>query len=153
MRYTSRNDTLGFAFRTRKNLNYVVDAYARGEDVHVVTQLAMSLLGLIVYPKERQLVKRVESLKLRDLEADGWPRWNIEAGHSETLGEFMRMLRNAIAHGHVLFSSEGREMEDVAIVFENHTKFSEVTWRASIDSLGLKIFCDRFIRLIEDVVG
>lgn len=85
MRYTSRNDTLGFAHRTRKNLDYIERAYAAGDDVHVVTQLALSLLGLIVYPKERKLVERVKTLKLNELQAKGWPTWRIELGKSETL--------------------------------------------------------------------
>ena len=47
----SRNDALGFAARTKQNLLMIEKAFEAGEDVHVVTQLVVSLLGLVVYPR------------------------------------------------------------------------------------------------------
>lgn len=154
MRYISRNDTLGFAHRTRKNLDYIQHAYKRGEDVHVVTQLTVSLLGLIVYPKERKLAERVRKLKLSDLETQGWPMWRIDLGHADTFYQLIRTLRNAVAHGHVHFSSDDRDIENVTIQFENyHQSTKKLTWRASIASTQLDDFCRRFIELIESEIG
>ena len=49
----SRNETEGFAIRTKKNMDFIVAAHDSGEDVHVVTQLVLSLLGMVVFPFER----------------------------------------------------------------------------------------------------
>ena len=44
----SRNTTEGFAQRVRKNLDFIVKKRNEGEDVHEVTQLVTSLLGIII---------------------------------------------------------------------------------------------------------
>ena len=46
----TRNTTEGFARRVRKNLDFIIKKCDEGEDVHEVTQLVTSLLGLIVFP-------------------------------------------------------------------------------------------------------
>jgi hypothetical protein len=72
-RFASRNDALGFAARTRKNLEYIDNAANTGEDVHVLTQLINSLLGLVVFLHERKLSSRFEKMLLADLDGEGWP--------------------------------------------------------------------------------
>lgn len=67
MRYASRNDALEFARRTQKNLNHIEVAFNSGEDVHLVTQLANSFLGLIVFPWERNLVEQLKGQSLDEL--------------------------------------------------------------------------------------
>jgi hypothetical protein len=59
-----RNTIEGFAERTRKNLRFIVAAYDGGQDVHTVTQLINSLLGLIVYPYEFYGLERFDKLPL-----------------------------------------------------------------------------------------
>ncbi|MDC7713044.1 HEPN family nuclease [Vogesella sp. LYT5W] len=154
MHYTSRNDTLGFAHRTRKNLEHIEHAYKNGHDVHVVTQLVLSLLGLIVYPNERKLVERVNTLTLSELKDQGWPSWKIELGSPETLNQLIKMLRNAVAHGRIHFSSDDRVLDHVSIQFEDYDPRSKiVTWRATITSNDLEKFCQNFIKLIENEIG
>jgi len=46
--FNPRGHALGFAERTRKNLAHIERGFDAGADVHVVTLLANSLLGLIV---------------------------------------------------------------------------------------------------------
>jgi hypothetical protein len=150
----SRNDALGFAARAKKNLAHIEQAFAAGADVHVVTQLGMSLLGLIVFPQERHLVERVSALDLSALEIEGWPRWQQDLGHVDTLGELIRYLRNAVAHGRLKFSSDARSIEDVSIEVENYRPNEDVpNWRASIPAVELRDFCLRFVQLIEDTIG
>ncbi len=64
----------------------------------------------------------------------------------------MRMLRNAIAHGHVIFSSDERDITQVNIRAENY-KSKVLTWRAKIGAPQLNEFCRRFIQLIDDVLA
>src|SRR5690242_5826282 len=76
----SRNETEGFAIRTRRNLDFILAAHQQHEDVHVVTQVVLSLLGLVVFPFERISKESHQRWLLTDLEARGWPRWTYLNG-------------------------------------------------------------------------
>lgn len=151
MALTSRNDPLGFAARTRKNLEYIEQAYGSA-DVHCVTQIANSLLGLIVFPYEKRFDLHVKDLKLRELAARGWPQWQLLKGECETLGDLIHHLRNAVAHGHLKFSSDDREPARVAIIVEDYKK-DKLYWYAQIKADDLRTFCLRFIDLLEEKGG
>lgn len=154
MKYASRNDAQGFAERTRKNLQAIEKASARDEDVHVVTQLVTSLLGLIVFLWEKHFVDSVEQLSLNALIQQGWPKWEIFSGSCETLGQLVRHLRNAVAHGHMRFSSESRIMDDVEIEVEDYKPQAKVShWAARIRATELRDFCLRFIDLLDQTIG
>lgn len=154
MLFASRNHALGFAERTRKNLQYIENASSAGADVHVVTQLANSLLGLIVFPWEKDFSKSVEALQLDDLVKEGWPKWEVTMGSCQTLGQLMRYLRNAVAHGNVRFSSESRSIDDVTIEVENFpARATAPNWSAHIEATRLREFCLRFIDLVEERLG
>jgi hypothetical protein len=146
---------LEFAERTRRNLEYIERAFDDGADVHVVTQLATSLLGLIVFPWEKHFVKQVDALKLDDLVSEGWPRWKVSKGTCNTLGDLVRHLRNAVAHGNITFSSDSRYIEEVAIDVENYPPRRTATpnWCARIDAKDLRAFCLRFVDLLENTIG
>ena len=45
-----RSTIKGFSQRVRKNSDFISRSCEAGEDVHVVTQFVVSLLGLIVFP-------------------------------------------------------------------------------------------------------
>ena len=94
----SRNDPLGFAERTRKNLAALEAVASIGADVHVVTQVTTSLLGLVAYPWEKQVAKQFKASSLQELVQRGWPAWKFLLGTFETLDDLARHLRNAIAH-------------------------------------------------------
>lgn len=97
----SRNTTEGFARRVRNNLDFIAESRANGERVHEVTQLVLSLLGIVVFPWEAKALKQLESLPLRALWAEGWPKWDVlldENGDTETLGKLIWHVRNAASH-------------------------------------------------------
>ena len=131
----SRTTTLGFAQRARKNLVSVKKAFDSKEDihwkdVHVVTQLVNSLLGIVVVPRERDREKLRLSKTLKELYDNGWPRWNIpcdirdtcntceKCQETATLDDLIWHLRNAAAHGHFEFvgDPESRYLERVRLV-------------------------------------
>jgi HEPN family protein len=154
--YATRNEAEEFAVRTRKNLEYVINGWKQTHDVHVVTQLTVSLLGLIVYPWEKQFAQRIQSLELNKLEAEGWPNWNISLGeeHSRTLGQLANRLRNAVAHRRITFSSDSPDLKEVEFEFEDQKPGAAAPhWRAYIQAPQLLRFCIRFTQLIEAVVG
>jgi hypothetical protein len=150
----TRNDSLEFAERTRKNLDFILAASSRGEDVHPITQLIGAMLGLIVFPWEGQVRGRFASLSLQELEADGWPHWNIELGQCTTLDDMVRLLRNAVAHGHVRFSSDGRILDEVSVRFESRKPSSKKPdFAASVSCRDLYGFCTHFTDLVGNVLG
>ena len=164
----SRNEAMGIVERTRKNLVYMRDARQSGADVHEVTHLFNSLLGLIVIPWEREL-KGVDVLgvALDDLYDQGWPRIVALPDEypvkTETLKVLVKHLRNAVAHGRFRFegigshSADSREPSEVKVVVCDQMTLRKtrevVRWRAEIGGEDLYGFCDRFIEYIEDRVG
>jgi DNA-binding MarR family transcriptional regulator len=150
----SRNDVLGFAARTRENLDCIERTFKDKRSGHVVTQLVSSLLGLVAFPHEKHLDAELKEIRLDRLAVEGWPRWEIRKGKCETLGSLVRRLRNAVAHGRLRFSSDSRELGEVTIEVEDwHPHAREPHWRARIGAADLRAFCLRYVDLIEDTVG
>jgi hypothetical protein len=153
MNLLSRNQPLGFAERTRKNLVALEAAAIEGKDVHLVTQVATSLLGLVAYLQEKKVSAAVERHTLEELATLGWPKWNISLGTCTTLGELAKHLRNSIAHGRLSFSSESRVLAEVAVEFEDcKWDATKPYWRASLRGDQLRDFCMRFITLVNEGV-
>ncbi|WP_027862593.1 HEPN family nuclease [Marmoricola sp. URHB0036] len=122
-----------FASRTLENLDHIQAQEALGNhDVHPVTQLWNSLLGLVVAPREREvgLIPRTPMPKMR---AQGWPKLStLEGSEPEDLRDFLRYLRNAVAHFNVEFGADdGGEIEWVEI-WNRKGASGPVTWKARI---------------------
>jgi hypothetical protein len=146
----SRNEVVGFAERTRKNLLALEAAAANGDDVHLVTQIVTSLLGLVAYPWEKKVSHAIAGAPLDELFRNGWPQWTFTSGQCDRLGDLAKHLRNAIAHGRFSFSSESRVPADVTIDLEDWKhNASSAHWRGSIRADLLRDFCLRFIALIN----
>jgi hypothetical protein len=144
-----RNTVWGIRDRTLKNLAFLKAAGETKQDVHRVTNLVTSLLGLIVFPYEE--IKSSGTNKfgdlLVDLTAKGWPDWQIEKGSCRTLDQLIRRLRNAISHRHVYFSSDDRDPSRVDITFKDMPpEGKDWTWIATINAVEL----ERFAMLFAD---
>lgn len=147
---TSRNHPLGFADRTRKNLEALEAAASKGADVHLVTQVTTSLLSLVAFPWEKKVSDAINTKGLARLVEAGWPAWDLLLGDAQTLGDLARSLRNAIAHGRFSFSSESRSLTDVEVTFEDWKPHATAAhWRARIRADQLREFCVRFIELVS----
>lgn len=155
--HPTRNELLGFADRTRKNLDFIIEARRKHEPVHVVTQVVLSMLGIVVFPFERgQLGSEEDELLLTALEADGWPRWEIDAGSAETttLSQLLRRIRNATAHNDIEFNSDSDSLDQVTISFtERSARERHWRWTGHIRADDLLKFCRRFLDLVEQRVG
>jgi hypothetical protein len=149
-----RGETEGFAQRTRRNLDFIVRAHDENhEDVHVVTQVVLSLLGIIVFPFEKLGRDYKCEWSITELEVAGWPRWRYvtESSRPASLWELIRHLRHATAHSNIAFSSDSRWLDEVEIIFTNdHVK---PKWEAGIRGDELLEFCRLFLSLMEGVVG
>lgn len=160
--FESRNEAIGFAQRTRKNLEYVRQSFERGENVHVVTHLVNSLLGIVVVPKERYDSASFWSISLTELGQRGWPTWNITMDtplgnkpKTENLGNLITHLRNAAAHGRFTFGgdSNSRYLSDVELIVEDAPALGQPSnWMAEIGGPDLYQFCLRLADYIEESI-
>ena len=162
----SRNNPLGFAKRTLKNLEFIDNAYRNHNSnphVHVVTQIVNSMLGLIVFPCESQVYTHAESLfkkvgcdKLCGL-GSNFQNWQvIEDTYDkkcDTLGRLIRHIRNAASHRRVHFSSDSKNPSCVTIEFYDSARNGKDEWKASIRADHLQSFCFDFIELLENEVS
>jgi HEPN pEK499 p136 len=151
----SRNTLRGFGKRTRKNLAFVASRAETGDDVHPVTQLLLSLLGLVVFPREALKYMDPHPLKrysLHKLTTDGWPSWHYQIGKAHTLAQLTDKLRNSIAHRGVFFSSDSRILSEVDVTFWNRRSDNTINWCASINAAGLRDYVERFSALIDEIV-
>ena len=156
-----RNTTKGFAGRTRRNLEAFNHAYQKGvlKDVHPVTQLVNSLLGLVVVPKERRPKYELWTTPWEKLQSDKWPEWEWKhigncnrEGSCHELKHFIGHLRNAAAHGRFSFEGceDSHDLQKVVFVVEDKSMGStEINWRASIRCDKLLAFCLKLSEAID----
>jgi hypothetical protein len=145
----SRNDAVQFAERTRANLVWIEQLAAAGEPVHPITQLVNSLLGLLVFLRERNYLNQTKNVKLSKLVQAGWPAWDSTVDQPKTLRQLLRHLRNSIAHGGIQFSSDSKIGNDVRITFTDRSRDTgAITWQATIASDRLRDFV---LRIVNDV--
>jgi len=151
----SRNSVRGFSERVRKNLAFLNFARNLEADVHIVTELMTSLLGLIVFPVEEIKATGYNGFKTRalsTLEAEDWPHWKFVLGHSEDLHDLLFHLRNAISHRRVTFSSESRVLQEVHITFaDRRPRQDQDYWAASINAEELKTFVLKLAELLDRI--
>jgi hypothetical protein len=146
-----RNTLAGFSQRTLKNLAFMRHAREKGADVHIVTHLVVSMLGLIVFPFEHIRRDRPELLQipLSDLAADGWPGFNITLGNSDTLDDLIFHIRNALSHRRISFSSDSRKLDEVEILFVDKLRpHMPDYWRAEINGAAFASFVARFSQFL-----
>lgn len=145
----SRNKPMGIEERTMINLEFVREVFdsspVKAEaPVHIVTQIVNSLLGMLILPYERRYALFNDEEPLKQLYADGWPKWNITKfppNEPQTLGKLAWHLRNAASHGLYHFSSNSREPHEVTITVKDKPIGKPINWRASIRADELYNFC------------
>lgn len=97
-----------------------------------------------------------ESVKARRLEqlGPGWPKWEVFLGTSDTLGDLLRHLRNAVSHRRLLFSSDSPDPGQVTIEFTDAPgEKAPANWGARIGANDLRLFLQKFIKLVDDTLG
>src|SRR5262249_3441429 len=123
---TPPTETRTFAHRVRLNLD-AVDAVAAvaPAKAHQVTQLVLSLVGLIVLPRETPSLHIAGHERLADLAARGWPTWTIvndlsrrPGASADTLGDLLWHLRSAITSGRIRTTAGDVPFKDVTIFFD-----------------------------------
>ena len=138
-----------FAERTRKNLHVIEELQNNGEEAYEVTQLVNSMLGLLVFPRER-FVEHIPETPLSELQAGGWPIPRVSGGFPQArdLRELVRYLRNAIAHFNIEFIGDGTNQISLLRVWNTHPRTRSKTWEAEIGVSELRAISSRFIDLL-----
>jgi hypothetical protein len=150
-------ETRAFANRVRLNLD-AIDAVVSvaPAKAHQVTQVVLTLIGLVVLPRESHYMEAVGDGNLTGLAAQGWPTWTIAhdlsrrpEGASDTLADLLWHLRSTIASGQIRMTAGDRPFADVSIYFDQQVAGGEiVTWSASISAPDLRTFCIKLAGLI-----
>ena len=164
----SRNEAMGIVARTQKNLVHMRVARNGGADVHEVTHLFNSLLGLVIIPWERELKGLdVLDVNMEELYDKGWPSLDPILDEylvkTKTLKVLIRHLRNAVAHGRFkfegigTFSADSCEPSQIKVILCDERKVrnkNEVQrWKLEINGEDLYRVCDKFIQHVRDKVG
>jgi hypothetical protein len=155
--FTSRTTLIGFVERTERNLLFVTDAQWNGQDVHAVTQIVLSLLGLIIFPYEHlKKAAPFRGVMYDELISEGWPSWSPIVGELRTLQYMLRRIRNAAAHHRIVYGgadADSRDPSQVTLIFSDRDKWAkEDSWRASIRADDLQKFVGLFARSLRNIL-
>jgi len=150
-------ETRAFARRVRLNLD-AVDAVASvaPAKAHQLTQLVLSLVGLVALPRESHYLEAAGHRTLNELAAEGWPVWTIEEDFSrrpervaDTLGDLLWHLRSTITSGQIRMTAGDRPLAEVIVYFEQQVAGRDIaTWSSSISAPDLRTICVKLIELI-----
>lgn len=150
-------ETRAFAHRVRLNLEAIdaVVTVAPGK-AHQVTQLVLTLLGLLVLPNEAYYLQAAGEARLSDLAEQGWPTWTIAKDLSrrpgasfDTLADLLWHLRSVIASGQIRMTAGDKPFKSVSIYFDQQVAGRDIkTWSASISAPDLRVFCMKLAELI-----
>lgn len=106
-----------FARRALENLELVEQ-----HGTNNVTQIVLTLYALVVVPLEKKQFLEVEDITRDEMTHEGWAVegwcWHCERSdvkNSSGLHAFLRMLRNALAHGNLTFIGNGKDITSIKI--------------------------------------
>lgn len=134
-----RHQVADFAERTLSNLERIeaiereeIEAGTPEEELSVfpLTQLVGSMLGLVVFPKERYEDHLPDILIQELVEEQGWPKLEVEYPapddcrkgrhpRCEDLRELTRVIRNGISHCNLDFTVSGHSWDISALRLSN----------------------------------
>jgi hypothetical protein len=119
--------------RTMQNLQFV-EVWASADGPYEVTQLVNSFLGALVHPWETHR-QNLTTVLISEAQAAGWPAVAKERPSDrepESLGDLVRLMRNALAHGNIEFLPDA-SAEIRALRLWN-TERGRRTWGAVVTS-------------------
>ena len=155
---TPPTETRTFAHRVRLNLD-AIDAVVSvaPAKAHQVTQVVLTLIGLVVLPRESHYMEAVGDGNMSTLAAQGWPTWTIAhdlsrrpEGAADTLGDLLWHLKSVIEAGRIRTTAGDVPFKDVTVFFDQQVAGGGIdTWSASISAPDLRTFCVRLAELVD----
>ena len=132
-----------FIARTQKNLKAIECLKEKGGEVYEVTQLLNSMLGLLIFPKERRLYEKIQPKSWDTMVEEGWPLPSGDNAHVSDLEELIRHMRNAVAHCKFNLTTDHDEIS--SIEFRDIPSF----WTGVYDVASLRKFVYMFLDHIQ----
>ncbi len=134
-----------FIARTQKNLKAIECLKQKGGEVYEVTQLLNSMLGLLIFPKEK-LYKKIQPKNWDMMVKEGWPLPSGDNAKVSDLEELIRKMRNAVAHINIELVNDGNEI--IGIRFSSYHRKGQ-NWTGVYDIASLRKFVDMFLDHIQ----
>ncbi|MFN8472269.1 MAG: HEPN family nuclease [Anaerolineae bacterium] len=137
-------------YRTMYNLSFI-ERHSTDDGPYEVTQLVNSFLGALAYPWEKYK-PALKDKSLEEAAAVGWPTVQKERDtdeEPESVGDLLRLVRNAIAHGNLEFIAGSRgEIEKIRL---HNNRGGRRTWGTTLTVVELRRFLDCFVALAEEL--
>lgn len=136
--------------RTMANLQFI-EKHKGQNGPYEVTQLLNSFLGALCHPWEGH--RRDLNMKpLAEARTEGWPEIAKERPgdyEPQSLGDLVRLMRNAVAHGNIEFlPGSGGEIKALRV----WNREGDVrNWGALISVPDMRRFLSRFVTLAETI--
>jgi hypothetical protein len=166
--------TKDFIKRTKVNLEFVQKAHAekqkaraKEQKVFEVTQLINSMLGLLVFPRT-EFDDEIDCTKTLDTfrhEQDGWeipettkwpePKKWKKAYHWKCLREYVRHMRNGLAHQRIEFhSNNNKELSGMTIWDQHNEKSKTRNWEVKFTTIKqLREFTEGMTKYFLELAG
>jgi hypothetical protein len=132
---------LDMVSRTMQNLYIIENRDVPADDKWEVTQLINSFLGVVAYPWETWETE-LRDIRLDSLEGKRWPRLaplDSRDTACESVGDLVRLVRNAFAHGNINFHTDSRSNHICALTIWNTDPETHLrTWAAKVDIRTMK---------------
>jgi HEPN pEK499 p136 len=138
---TDRREVLN---RTMVNLRFIKEHQRAGDTVFEVTQLVNSFLAALVSPWSEN--ESFWNISVADAEKAGWPHISSDDPslfQPRTLGELIKEMRNALAHGNIAFNGKS-DIEDMTLSTFHPPAFKDQKWRVTIAVSDLEKMLERF---------
>ncbi len=137
--------------RTMHNLAFI-EARTSVTGPFEVTQLINSFIGAMAHPWE-QLKSELMSIPITEATKQGWPSIHDKGPAFEqpsSLGDLIRLFRNAIAHGNIVYLPDSRG-HVAALRLTNKDRRGVTTWGAIVTPSDMRQLLDCFVRLVEEI--
>ena len=128
-----------FIARTQKNLIAIECLKDKGGEVYEVTQLLNSMLGLLIFPKERRLYEKIQPKSWDTMVEEGWPLPSEDYSHVSDLEQLITNMRNAVAHCKFNLTTDHDEISSI--------EFRDIPslWTGVYDVASLRKFVYMFL--------
>jgi hypothetical protein len=137
--------------RSMANLEFV-EAHAGAAGPYEVTHLVNTFLGALAHPFEA-MREDLMALPLAEAVKLGWPtitRERLRDRDPSSLGDLIRLMRNALAHGNIEFLSDGRSRIRAIRVWNTEPRSGARTWGAIVPVEDMRRLLVLFVELIEE---
>ena len=138
-----------FIARTQKNLIAIECLKDISCKVYEVTQLLNSMLGLLIFPKER-FFEKIQNKRWDMMVKEEWPLPSEDYSHVSDLKQLITNMRNAVAHCNIELIPEHGEI--ISIEFRDYPwgdNHKEPHWKGVYDVASLRKFVDMLLDHIQ----